>query len=178
LIKRVCEVEKGFTLVELLVVIAIFGILAAIILPSAFKAIEKSKVAAAEADYRAIKAAVLNAYTDTGIWPPSSQQQGQDPGLVDKNNWKNGAPDTWNGPYLERWPSRNPWGGYYTYVNGIFDFLKLDWGDSARFLELWSVPGAGSSPPTGAARKLQEDLGEDVVKFNSGITYILISKDQ
>ncbi|NPV28510.1 MAG: prepilin-type N-terminal cleavage/methylation domain-containing protein [Firmicutes bacterium] len=121
-----CRDSRGFTLVGLLVVIAIIGILAAVILSNAFKAIEKSKVAAAEADYRAIKAAVLSAYTDTGTWPPSSQQQGQDPGLVDKGNWKNGAQDTWNGSYLERWPGKNPWGGYYTYVNGIFEFLKPD----------------------------------------------------
>ena len=55
--------RRGFTLVELLVVIAIIGILAAIIAPNAFKAIEKGKVAAAEADYKAIKAAAptLNA---------------------------------------------------------------------------------------------------------------------
>ncbi|MGQ9755989.1 MAG: type II secretion system protein, partial [Desulfotomaculales bacterium] len=38
--------RRGFTLVELLVVIAIIGILAAIISPNAFKAIEKGKVAA------------------------------------------------------------------------------------------------------------------------------------
>lgn len=53
--KRVRD-ERGFTLVELLVVIAIIGILAVIILPSVLEAIEKSKVAAAEADYRAIRA--------------------------------------------------------------------------------------------------------------------------
>ncbi|MBE3588244.1 MAG: prepilin-type N-terminal cleavage/methylation domain-containing protein [Thermoanaerobacteraceae bacterium] len=63
--------NRGFTLVELLVVIAIIGILAAIIAPNAFKAIEKSKVAAAEADYKSIKAAALNFYTDIGKWPDS-----------------------------------------------------------------------------------------------------------
>lgn len=138
--KRVRD-ERGFTLVELLVVIAIIGILAVIILPSVLEAIEKSKVAAAEADYRAIRAAVLSAHMDTGTWPPSSQQQGQDPGLVDKSNWKNGAPDTWNGPYLERWPSKNPWGGHYTYVNGIFEFLRPYWGGFRQVSR--AVVGAG-----------------------------------
>ncbi|NCC82098.1 MAG: prepilin-type N-terminal cleavage/methylation domain-containing protein [Clostridia bacterium] len=38
--------KKGFTLVELLVVIAIIAILAAVVAPNAFKAIEKSKVTA------------------------------------------------------------------------------------------------------------------------------------
>ncbi|WP_333870599.1 type II secretion system protein [Desulforamulus putei] len=41
--------NRGFTLVELLVVIAIIGILAAVIAPNAFKAVEKGKVAAEDA---------------------------------------------------------------------------------------------------------------------------------
>ncbi|MCL6449097.1 MAG: type II secretion system GspH family protein [Armatimonadetes bacterium] len=35
--------EHGFTLVELLVVIAIIGILAAVVTPSAFRAVEKAR---------------------------------------------------------------------------------------------------------------------------------------
>ncbi|MBC7337758.1 MAG: prepilin-type N-terminal cleavage/methylation domain-containing protein, partial [Clostridia bacterium] len=97
--------ERGFTLVELLVVIAIIGILAAIIAPNAFKSVEKGKVAAAEADYKAIKAAALNYYTDTGKWP-ADQVEGVDPGFVTNV----GKVDGWNGPYLERWKSNNPWG--------------------------------------------------------------------
>lgn len=157
--------QRGFTLVELLVVIAIIGILAAIIAPVAFNSIDKSKVAAAEADYRTIKAAVLNAYTDTGVWPPSSTAQGRDPGLVDKNNWS-GAPDTWNGPYLDRWPTKNPWGGKYTYKNGS----HTQWGNNARYLELDSVPGP-------AITKLQTDLGQDIVYSSNNTVDILISKD-
>lgn len=175
--------RRGFTLVELLVVIAIIGILAAIIAPNAFKAIEKGKVAAAEADYKAIKAAALNAYTDTGVWPPvgTNDSEGEDPGLVDvkywgENNDDSDNPSTWNGPYLERWPSKNPWGGTYTYKND--DGTALGWGNPARWLELTLVPGAGSNS-TGSAKKLVDDLGSDVVKFNSsGVTCILISKEQ
>ncbi|MCL6448044.1 MAG: prepilin-type N-terminal cleavage/methylation domain-containing protein [Armatimonadetes bacterium] len=172
--------ERGFTLVELLVVIAIIGVLAAVVAPNAFKAIEKGKVAAAEADYKAIKAAALNAYTDTGLWPPSSDSAGEDPGLVNKDEWEN-APSTWNGPYLERWKSNNPWGGTYRYLNG--NGSSLGWGTSARWLELTSVPGApsdgNSGNATAAAKQLVSDLGSDVVKFLSGntTTYILISKD-
>ncbi|SHJ08964.1 prepilin-type N-terminal cleavage/methylation domain-containing protein [Desulfofundulus thermosubterraneus] len=47
MIKRFSKNEKDFTLVELLVVIAIISILAAIIAPNAFKAVEKAKVARA-----------------------------------------------------------------------------------------------------------------------------------
>lgn len=107
--------EKGFTLIELLVVIAIIGILAAVIAPNAFKAIEKSKVAAVEADYKAIKSATLNFYTDTSQWP-SDVNAGVDPGFMTE-------PATpadlkgWNGPYLERWPENCPLGGEYDYNN-------------------------------------------------------------
>lgn len=168
-VKRKLKNERGFTLVELLVVIAIIGILAAIIAPNAFKAIEKGKVAAAEADYKAIKAAALNAYTDTGLWPPSGQT-GEDPGLVAKNKWTD-APDTWNGPYLERWPTKNPWGGEYTYKNDSTPPTGSNWsGANFRWLEIDSVP-------SGAADIIKNDLGPDVVHVSTNTVYILISKD-
>ncbi|MEW6425573.1 MAG: prepilin-type N-terminal cleavage/methylation domain-containing protein [Bacillota bacterium] len=155
--------NRGFTLVELLVVIAIIGILAAIIAPNAFKAIEKGKVAAAEADYKAIKAAALNYYTDTGTWPAN---EAANTGFVVTDNVTG-----WNGPYLERWPSKNPWGGTYTYKKGDSGSTLL-WGNPARWLELTSVPDASFS-------RLQADLGTDVVKKNSdGTVCILISKEQ
>ena len=157
--------NRGFTLVELLVVIAIIGILAAIITPNAFKAIEKGKVAAAEADYKAIKAAALNAYTDTGIWPPQSSNYGVDPGLVDNTKWSN-VPSTWNGPYLERWKDKNPWGGTYTYFNNSSN----SWSTTARYLELTSVP-------TSASTTMSNDLSTDVVKVSGTTVDILISKD-
>jgi len=100
--------SRGFTLVELLVVIAIIGILAAVIAPNAFKAVEKAKVAKVEADLKAFKAASLNYYTDTGKWP-TDQGPGVDPGFV--TNVDN--VDGWNGPYLERWPADTPFGGKY-----------------------------------------------------------------
>lgn len=171
-VKRKLKNERGFTLVELLVVIAIIGILAAIIAPNAFKAIEKGKVAAAEADYKAIKAAALNAYTDTGLWPPSGQT-GEDPGLVAKNKWTD-APDTWNGPYLERWPSKNPWGGTYTYKNESSPPNGSNWSGTGRFrwLEIASVP-------SGSAKIIENDLGKDIVYVPTTVdtVYILISKD-
>jgi general secretion pathway protein G len=100
--------QRGFTLVELLVVIAIIGILAAIIAPNAFKSVEKAKVAKAEADLKAFKAAALNYYTDTGQWP-GDKNPGEDPGFM-TNVWSVAG---WNGPYLERWPAATPFGGQY-----------------------------------------------------------------
>ncbi|MBE3588243.1 MAG: prepilin-type N-terminal cleavage/methylation domain-containing protein [Thermoanaerobacteraceae bacterium] len=165
--------NRGFTLVELLVVIAIIGILAAIIAPNAFKAIEKGKVAAAEADYKAIKAAALNTYTDTGLWAPTPSSANGDPGFVDKNNWNSSTkPDTWNGPYLERWKSKNPWGDDYQYVNGTTP--------GKRYLKIKSIPKS-------AAEQIDVDLdgkknGSDgiVTYTGTGTTVdvdILISAD-
>lgn len=171
--------EGGFTLVELLVVIAIIGILAAIIAPNAFNAIEKGKVAAAEADYKAIKAAALNYYTDTGVWPVDNIG-----GSSNNNVAHFVGPSTsvnvngWNGPYLERWPSKNPWGGTYTYRKSSTAPTSSWTGTNFRWLELDQVPGVGSTP-SGAAATLRNDLGTDIVYVpTSGTTvYILISKD-
>ncbi|MBU5485338.1 type II secretion system protein GspG [Clostridium sp. MSJ-11] len=118
------KIKRGFTLVELLVVIAIIAILAAIIAPNAFKAIEKSKVATVESDYRAIKTATFNYYTDTGKWP--SMYDATLEGLFitgkDKNN---NELDNWDGPYLEKLPSKNPWGGDYK-INAVEDIVELE----------------------------------------------------
>lgn len=84
--------KKGFTLVELLVVIAIIAILAAVVAPNAFKAIEKSKVAAVESDYRTIKTAVLMYYSDNGSYSTSTSAYT---------------------PFMDQWPD-TPWGGSYT----------------------------------------------------------------
>lgn len=100
--------QRGFTLVELLVVIAIIAILAAIITPNTFKSTEKAKVAKAEADLKAFKAAALSYYTDTGKWP-EDKRAGEDPGFVTNVGNVSG----WNGPYLERFPASTPFGGQY-----------------------------------------------------------------
>ena len=116
--------QKGFTLIELLVIVAIIGILATIIVPSTFRAIENSKVIMAVADYKAVKSGVLHHYADTGSWPEDAID-GKDPNLMENNDRV--GPDWdlnnelrfnyWNGPYLARWKPEHPWGGYYEYGN-------------------------------------------------------------
>jgi len=102
--------RKGFTLIELIVVIAIIAILAAVVAPNAFKAIEKGKRSAAIADFKTVKTASMAFYADTGIWPES-----RDVILADK-----ASPDEitgWDGPYIDKWPPKTPWGGAYGLVS-------------------------------------------------------------
>lgn len=158
--------QKGFTLVELLVVIAIIAILAAVIAPNAFKAIEKSKVSAAISDYKALKTATLSYYSDTGLWPADNANAS---GFVNTDSVTG-----WNGPYLEKWPGKNPWGGLYTFNSDSAVSWDSDaTGDVARYVEMTLVPSA-------AFTKLVTDLGSDTVKQNgttATTVYILISKD-
>ncbi|MQL52134.1 prepilin-type N-terminal cleavage/methylation domain-containing protein [Desulfofundulus thermobenzoicus] len=163
--------NRGFTLVELLVVIAIIGILAAIIAPNAFKAIEKGKVATAEADYKAIKAAALNYYTDTGNWPDNNA--GETGFVKDPTNVQG-----WNGPYLERWKSKNPWGNDYQYVKDT-DGGTFVTNSGERYLTIKSIPKS-------AAEQIDVDLdgtkdgNKGIVRYSTGTTpdvNILISAD-
>ena len=111
---------KGFTLVELLVVIAIIAILATVVAPNAFMAIEKAKVGTILQDGETIKKAAFLFFADTGQFPTSTIS-GNRP--YDEWNQEStrmfitgiGQPVGWDGPYLESWPSKTPFGGCYTY---------------------------------------------------------------
>ena len=180
------SIKKGFTLVELLVVIAIIAVLAAIIAPNAFKAIEKSKVASAEADYKAIKTAALGYYADTGAWPATGAN---DNGFVNKPKVEGTVTtqiaNVWNGPYLEKWPSKNPWGGTYTFKSNVSGSAGTPTGapdkNNIKYIELIDVPEK-------ALERLEMDLdgtalttGKDagVVRQNATTpttVYIIISE--
>ncbi len=122
--------KDGFTLIELLVVIAIIGILAAIIAPNAFNAIEKAKISKAISDLHTLKTASLMYYSDIGFWPPDVDR-GIDPGFTHPypwdpstgnenpslanpntipNDWEDVIDEKWDGPYIEKWPLTHPWG--------------------------------------------------------------------
>jgi general secretion pathway protein G len=111
--------RKGtsFTLIELIVVIAIIAILAAIVAPNAFKAIEKARISGLEGDYRNIKTGAMSYYSDTSTWPNGTSCQGGTAnvcGLV-----TNDTAASWAGPYMEKWPQHNAWGGVYLWRNDM-----------------------------------------------------------
>lgn len=126
----ISTVKKGFTLVELLVVIAIIAILAAVVAPNAFKAIEKSKVSRLVGDCKAVEAATLHYYGDTGEWPriANTGKTNQEYYLI-KQTGING----WNGPYLEKWP-KNPFnsGEEESQYNYQLDYRTIGTGANAK----------------------------------------------
>ncbi|MCL0107550.1 prepilin-type N-terminal cleavage/methylation domain-containing protein [Peptococcaceae bacterium] len=159
--------QKGFTLVELLVVIAVIGILAAIIAPNAFRAIENSKVAAAISDYKAIRTAVLNHYADTGRWPKNARA-GEDPNLMTNEDR---APN-WNGPYLDHWKAKNPWGGDYKYSKNTKRAKDLFNAKEVICLEIQDLGGKVDE----IYKRIKSELGEDVVEKDGRTVFLLIHK--
>ena len=128
--------KRAFTLIELIVVIAIIAILAAIIAPNAFKAIEKAKVTKLIGDLNTFRHATLAYYADMGFWPPDVCPS-DDPGFTQPNpynvisggapgclapyglpaDWQAQVTAKWNGPYIDKYPALNPWGGTYDFEN-------------------------------------------------------------
>lgn len=126
--------KKAFTLVEIIIVIAVIGILAAVVAPNAFKAIDKSRVAKAIEDARGLRGGIEAYFSDMTFLPPEVGK-GDDPGMMrplpfnpddggdahslDTNgvppNWQAIIQERWQGPYIEKWSSFTPFMGKYDY---------------------------------------------------------------
>jgi general secretion pathway protein G len=98
--------RKGFTLIELIVVIAIIAILAAVVAPSAFKSVEKAKIAGTAGDWKSVKTGSMAYFSDVGDWPAncSGSAACQATGF-----FNNTGVAGWDGPYLDKWPNGR-WG--------------------------------------------------------------------
>ncbi|PLX57875.1 MAG: prepilin-type cleavage/methylation domain-containing protein, partial [Chromatiales bacterium] len=70
------KVQKGFTLIELMIVVAIIGILAAIAIPAYQDYTIRSQVSEGLNLAGAVKAAVAERYSQTGVWPTTLTELG------------------------------------------------------------------------------------------------------
>ena len=149
--------QSAFTLIELLVVIAVIAVLAAVVAPNAFRAIEKAKGSNVLSTAKAIKTAVYGYYADTGRWPPRVA-----PGSIYLNTnsfLQNDGVPGWDGPYLEKWNARHPWGGTW--------FVRMDipGGSDALtpgVIDLYCGLNNDPEAPSGARQKIDAMIDDGV----------------
>ncbi|MFH1097158.1 MAG: type II secretion system major pseudopilin GspG [Candidatus Desantisbacteria bacterium] len=104
--------KKGFTLIELMVVVLIISIIAALVGPTIFKKIGKSKQVAAQAQIEMFGMALDSYRLDNDVYP-STEQGGA--ALIEKPSIPP-IPENWDGPYLKKDIPMDPWGNPYRYT--------------------------------------------------------------
>lgn len=107
------KTSEGFTFVETLAVLAIGAILSAGTIVSAAKIIAMAKRTAAKSQISQYSSALQTYFIDCGCFPTTEQ------GL--NALWEKPVfypiPENWNGPYLERKPTSDPWGTDFKYLS-------------------------------------------------------------
>ncbi len=128
--KQIRTDESGLTLIELTIVIVILGILAAFIAPRIMDAPQKAKVSKAGLEINNLSTALQLYATEVGEYPTTEQ------GLNALWRSPNPTPLNWNGPYLQKQLTNDPWGNPYIYRNpGTqygYDFDLLSWGRDGK----------------------------------------------
>lgn len=107
-----CKKSEGFTFIETLAVLAIAAVLSAGSIVSATKLISIAKRTAAQNQISQYSSALQTYFIDCGCFPTT--EQGLD-ALWEKPVFYP-IPEKWNGPYLERKPSADPWGTDFKYL--------------------------------------------------------------
>jgi general secretion pathway protein G len=100
--------QSGVTLIELMVVVTIIALFVALVGPSLFKNVDKSKVTAAKSQIESFMTALGTYKLDVGVYP--STEQGLQALRV-----KPGDVANWNGPYLPKEIPQDPWQHPYVY---------------------------------------------------------------
>lgn len=111
--KKRKSTSEGFTFVETMSVLAIGAILAAGTSVSASKLIEKAKENAARNQIQQYCTALQSYFLDCGEYPATEDGLS----VLWENSGGISVSENWNGPYLEREPSADPWGTNFEYIN-------------------------------------------------------------
>jgi general secretion pathway protein G len=130
MLKQLRTDESGLTLIELTIVIVILGILAAFIAPRIADAPQKANVSKAKVEIESLSTALQLYAAEVGNYPTTEQ------GLDALWRVPNPAPPNWQGPYLRKQPTNDPWGNPYVYRNpGTqygYDFDLLSYGRDGK----------------------------------------------
>lgn len=111
--KKISFEAEAFTFVETLAVLAIGAIIAAGSTVSATKLISLAKKTAAKNQISQYSQALQTYFLDCGRFPTTEQGISalwSKPELYP-------VPENWNGPYLNKRPGKDPWGGDFEYIS-------------------------------------------------------------
>jgi general secretion pathway protein G len=112
-IRRRMSDDRGFTLMELLIVMAVLVILASVVIPRFAGRTEDARRSKAVSDLENIGVALDMYEADNGTYPTT--EQGVD--ALFEPPQSDPAPTNWNGPYLKKRVTNDPWGFPYHYVS-------------------------------------------------------------
>ena len=110
--------QTGFTLIEILVVMAIIAMLAAMVAPNLFRQQAGAMRDVAMTEISTLEAALDIYHLDVGEYPNSLE------GLMTNESGR----ASWNGPYLRRGVTQDPWQNDYSYDADSRGFTLISYG--------------------------------------------------
>lgn len=117
--------QAGFSLIELVITMTIITILAGLVTLRAGNMTESARITRAVSDLKTMAKAIDVMRADTGVFP-ADVSPNIDPGLNDLARVPAARREFWKGPYVDRWPSENPWGGTFDYEFWNYSAFNFD----------------------------------------------------
>lgn len=117
--------QRFFTVIEILAVVLIISMLAAFVVPRAFKGMSQSKTQIARSKMAIIEGALGKFYLDCSRFPSDSE------GLDALMTIPSDLEGKWAGPYLKKSDLLDPWDNAYVYIaegqvnTGSYDLISL-----------------------------------------------------